>query len=628
MDGLPGWALATRGVGVVGRGLKLGRNLKIRRRSVVLALLLALAGYLAWVWWPRPLGLIVYGATPQGVAAAVAARESGVPVLLIEPGPEVGGVLTRAWLATLDVSEDEWGRPIMGNVFSRLYRALGHDNSFDVGAARAELHDLLDRAHVPLLTGTRLVGLSTQGGRVTALKVRGPSGLREWRAPLVIDATDTADLAARAGASFTLGRADGGMDDAQMAATIVFRVRGANWAALGRAIADENGRLQNGAQLIGRSLAGLAEVARGYTPSDPARFALRGLNAARQDDGSLLVNALLIFGVDGTSDAQVRAARAAGAREARRVVAYLRRTMPEAFGQAEFGGVAPGLYVRETRHLNGELRLRADDVLYGRSTPDSVALNAYPLDGQLYQPGNAPYLMGRPGVYGVPLRTLLPRGWHNLLVVSQAASFDSAAAYSARVVPLQMALGEAAGVAARLAGRRGDSFRAVANDPDAVQRLRTQLEWRGSPVQPGPLAAWPCEDAQNPYAAAARSLLRRGLMSAPYYHHACLHLGAGASTVELINDLQHQWTGRRPDPERRAAFKRLRRQFRRPEPLTVERLETILAPFGGVPAGFALPAGPQTVLTRGEVVGLRLAMAAPADQRLQWVRQDRRPTGE
>lgn len=588
-----------------------------KRRALLLAALLGLAGYLAWAWWPRPPELIVYGATPQGIAAAVAARESGVSVLLIEPGPDIGGVLTRAWLATLDVSEDEWGRPLLGSVFARLYRGLDHDNSFDVGAARAELHDLLDRAHVPLLTRTRVVGLSTQGGRVTALRLRGPDGVREWRAPLVIDATDSADLAARAGAPFTLGRADSGLDDAQMAATLVFRVRGADWNALRRVVADENGRLQNGAQVIGRSLAGLGDVARGYTPSDPSRFALRGLNAARQDDGSLLVNALLLFGVDGTSDASVRAARLAGAQEARRVVAFLRRALPEAFGQAEYGGVAPGLYLRETRHLQGELRLRADDVLYGRSTLDSVALNAYPLDGQVYQPGNAPYLMGSPGVYGVPLRALLPRGWHNLLVVSQAASFDSAAAFSARVVPLQMALGEAAGVAARLALRRGASFRALARDPDAVGRLRTQLEWRGSPVQPGPLAAWPCEDQLDPNAGAALTLLRRGLISAPYYHHACLHLGAGASSAELINDLQHQWTRHRPDPRRGAVFARLRAQFAHAEPLTVARARAILAPFGGVPAGAALPADAQTVLTRGEVVGLRLAL----DQHLEQARR-------
>nr|WP_253665008.1 FAD-dependent oxidoreductase [Thermus scotoductus] len=37
--------------------------------------------------------LVVYGATPQGVTAAVAAAQEGLKVLLLEPGRGVGGVL-------------------------------------------------------------------------------------------------------------------------------------------------------------------------------------------------------------------------------------------------------------------------------------------------------------------------------------------------------------------------------------------------------------------------------------------------------------------------------------------------------------------------------------------------------
>jgi Pyruvate/2-oxoglutarate dehydrogenase complex, dihydrolipoamide dehydrogenase (E3) component, and related enzymes len=37
--------------------------------------------------------LLVYGATPQGVTAAVAGAQEGLKVLLLEPGRGVGGVL-------------------------------------------------------------------------------------------------------------------------------------------------------------------------------------------------------------------------------------------------------------------------------------------------------------------------------------------------------------------------------------------------------------------------------------------------------------------------------------------------------------------------------------------------------
>ncbi|RTH11267.1 FAD-dependent oxidoreductase, partial [Thermus scotoductus] len=66
--------------------------------------LLVLLG-LAWAQYD----LVVYGATPQGVAAAVAAAQEGLKVALVEPGRGVGGVLTQGWLATLDVAKDGEG---------------------------------------------------------------------------------------------------------------------------------------------------------------------------------------------------------------------------------------------------------------------------------------------------------------------------------------------------------------------------------------------------------------------------------------------------------------------------------------------------------------------------------------
>ncbi|RTH10868.1 FAD-dependent oxidoreductase, partial [Thermus scotoductus] len=193
----------------------------------------------------------------------------------------------------------------------------------------------------------------------------------------------------------------------------------------------------------GRSGWGFGELVRGYTPSDPTRYALRGLNLSRQDDGSLLVNALLLFGLEGLDPLELERRRQEAALEAERVVAFLREKDPLLFGTARLAQVAPLLYIRESRHLKALYRLRAEEVLLGKDFPDAVALGAYPLDGQAYFPGETPYLLGTPAPYGVPFRTLVPREVANLLVVSQAAGFDSVAAFSARVVPLQMALGEA-----------------------------------------------------------------------------------------------------------------------------------------------------------------------------------------
>lgn len=74
--------------------------------------------------WAGP-DLLVYGGTPQGVAAAVAAAREGLRVLLVSPTPRVGGVLTGGWLATWDLSRDEKKRLLQEGLFLEMYRRFG-----------------------------------------------------------------------------------------------------------------------------------------------------------------------------------------------------------------------------------------------------------------------------------------------------------------------------------------------------------------------------------------------------------------------------------------------------------------------------------------------------------------------
>lgn len=57
-------------------------------------------------------------------------------------------------------------------------------------------------------------------------------------------------------------------------------------------------------------------------------------------------------------------------------------------------------------------------------------------------------ILGNPDRYGVPFRCLVPVDIDGMLVVGRSASYTSLAAGSARVIPLGMAEGDAAGVAA------------------------------------------------------------------------------------------------------------------------------------------------------------------------------------
>ena len=502
--------------------------------------------------------LVVYGATPQGITTAATAAREGLDVLLAEPGPQAGGVLTRGWLATLDVTTDDTGTVLHGGRFRRFFRDLKHDNSFDVDTANANLERLLP-PEVDVHYRTSLTKVAQQAGRVTNVGFTSPTGT-PWsaRTRYLVDATDTAEAAARAGARFTMGRADTGIDDEQMASTLVFRLSDVDWEALRAEIAREHQTLRNGAEVRGRSVVGLWPVAKGYRPSDPRRFRLRGLNAARQDDGSLLVNALLIFGVDGTDPTSIHRAWQEGREESRRVTEYLRHTLPSVFGRAKLTGVAPELYVRESRHLVGLTRLRADDVLYGRTFPDGVALGGYPMDGQAYLPHETPYLLGKPAPYEVPLRTLVPEGLRNMLVVSQAASFDSAAAFSARVAPLQMNLGEAAGLAVAVAHRRNLDVPALVTQPAALAEVRNEVRGAGL-IGAARVKRLPCRDEQHPNFGVSVQLLRRALFTTPYYYVGCLHLAEPQQPQDFLVDVEHMMG--RAGSDRRGELDALRAQL-------------------------------------------------------------------
>lgn len=471
--------------------------------------------------WPdvsaRPTDVLVYGATPAGVSVAVAAAREGARVTLIEPTRWIGGVLTCGGLNTLDMSRDgRTGELLTRGFFETFHAALGRPSSLTVTDTAATLLRFASRAGVRVVTGVRATTAVVRGGRVTEVRLRSDRGAAGVvRAAQVVDATDDAELAALAGARFTLGREDTGLDRRMMAATLVFRVGGVSWTNVRFGVWRH--QLEHSSERMGAdttSAYGFSTVTRRYRPSDPARFALRGLNMGRQKDGSVLVNALQVYGVDGTNLADVARARRDGEREARRVVAFLRDSLPSLFARATFEGAAPCLYVRESRHLLGLTRLSALDVVYGRTFADTVALGSYPLDGQRYRPEERPLMMGHPLAYGVPLSTTIPKDLTNVWVASRSASFDAAAAFSARTVPVQMALGEAVGVASTWAWRANVTNRAVVRDETRLAALLARLREVGAKLE-SPSLDSPSPDARDARFEAAARLYRRALFGVP-----------------------------------------------------------------------------------------------------------------
>ncbi len=139
--------------------------------------------------------VVVYGATPGGVIAAIQARRMGKSAVLLEFGRHVGG-MTASGLSKTD------GGKHAGGISREFYKVVG-DRDFPPAAAEAQFLKMLKADGVELFTEHRLKSVAKSGNRITEIAVE--NGNR-FRGRIFIDATYEGDLLAEAGVSYTVGR--------------------------------------------------------------------------------------------------------------------------------------------------------------------------------------------------------------------------------------------------------------------------------------------------------------------------------------------------------------------------------------------------------------------------------------
>jgi len=454
-------------------------------------------------------GVIVVGSEPEGIIAAVAAAQNGAKTLLITEDSLVGGLYVMGEMNSLDLRQDPFD--YQQGLFAEWWYRVGRGHSFDVGRAETVFGQMLREAGVlvrssakisPLLESNRVIGVKVEAGNLT----RGGAIL----AKQIIDATADMDFAAAAGAKYSVGFEEIGLKE-RMADSLVFRINGVDWQALKRGI-----------KRLGKGYASVDDwVAWGHFGKYPANYKaveqgirLRGLNLGRQEDGSVLVNALLIYGVNPFDPLSLHDGWARAKREAPRIVAYLQKELP-GFENASYGGVASKLYIRDSRHLKAECKLSIDDIIDNKVSSMDIAAGGYPLDVQTLTPYDSGYVYGKPDIYGVKLCVTVPMGIDNLWVVGKAAGYDPLAASSARVVPLGMAIAEAVGLAAATAAKKDISPHEYLAKGQNIADLRNLLKKRRT-FLPEVKPRKPSGPYQHPYYADYRLMLSRGLAVAGY----------------------------------------------------------------------------------------------------------------
>ena len=419
--------------------------------------------------------VIVVGGDPEGVCAAVSSARNGLKTLLIEDDEALGGLMTLGKLNFIDICESRDGSILTQGLFMEFYDAVG-GTAFDVETAKQFFYDwVVNEENATLKLNTEFVKPVMDGNTIVGVVVEENGEQATYTASRIIDATVDADVAAAAGVPYTIAGEDIGEKERHMGVTLVFELSGVNWDKVVNYLENDD---NEGTGATEKTAWGYTREGYAYEPKDEL-MRLRGFNVARQDNGNVLVNALIIFDVDAMSEESKAQGIARAQKELEYIVPYVREHFI-GFEDVQLAGTASQLYIRESRHIIGEYQLTIDDVLENRDQWDKIAIVAYPADIQPTAGQTYGTVIGSPDRYAIPFRSIVPLEVENMLVIGRSASYTSLAAGSARVIPVGMAEGEAAGVASAYSLNNAISFRDMSADEAAIADVQKTLKKQGA----------------------------------------------------------------------------------------------------------------------------------------------------
>jgi len=421
--------------------------------------------------------VIVVGGGPAGCTAAAAAAREGAKTLLIEATGSLGGMgtggLVPAWCPFSDKEKIIY-RGLAEKVFNATKAAMPHIDpaaldwvAIDPEALKRIYDDLVTQAGATVLFNTALAAVQKSGPRdVDVIIVANKEGLTAYRAKVYVDCTGDADVCAWAGAAFEQGDTEGEL----MPATHCFILTNVN----------EEERAKAGSLHSGNPSSLIYEILKsGKYPEIPDPH----LCESKLGPGARGFNAGHLWKVDNTRAATVSQALMQGRKMAAAYQRALAEYMPESFGNSFLAATGSLMGIRETRRIIGDYVLTLDDYLARRSFDDEICRNSYYIDiHSAKKDAGKPhseiekrthrYAKGES--HGLPYRCLTPRDLDNVLVAGRSISCERSVQGSVRVMPVCLAMGEAAGMAAAYAMKHGNNVHQV-----NAQQLRSRLREMG-----------------------------------------------------------------------------------------------------------------------------------------------------
>lgn len=413
----------------------------------------------------RRFDVVVAGGGTAGVVAALAAARQGAKTMLIERKGYTGGTVTEGGTAlhsffnlwqAFGVKKRQVVQGIPQMIIDRLMAAggcsghaemlKGFDYDSVCTAVDVELYklvtmEMLDEAGVFLAVNTLLAGAIMEGDRIKGVIAESRSGREAIYAKAFVDCTAYGDLAAFAGAKYTvpddyascnsIGLANVDLDryfeylkGSGGSNQVAYGLRSGQPGKVVRFNGGLGGDFQKEARQIGMSSM-ITTVHDNYIMFVKCSYKVPGSVLDRDDMAK--------------AELEVRKRMAKAAELFRKYVpgcekAFVART-------------SPSLCIRRGRLIACDYDLTHEDVIEGRHFEDDVFVYGFHDSAPRFQVKNG-------GTYGIPYKALRVAGVQNLLTAGMMITSDHRAHMSTRNTVSCMGQGQATGTAAALCAKK------------------------------------------------------------------------------------------------------------------------------------------------------------------------------
>lgn len=409
--------------------------------------------------------VLVVGGGPAGIIAAQAAADNNLKVALIESRSFLGGNMTIGLpiLGFLGQKKNQIIKGLPQKFIDRLTErnaASEHQpcplhmsiTFIEPEAVKIVALEMLREAGVDVLLYTFCSGVVMEEEHLRGVIIESKAGREAILAKIIIDCTGDADIAFCSGVPCEKGDEKGRMQPP----TLMFSVQNVDIDKLRLSIVNQPQCYSTdfippeyfglNRQFILVGLRNLIQKARknGLDLPTDRTIIITGLRKSET-----WINMTRVNGIDGTDPGSLTKGEFVARNQMENIINYLINYVP-GFENSSLSRIAPFLGIRETRRITGKYVMTRDDILCCRKFSDSIAVASYPLD--IHHPVGGDCTLEWCGdCYDIPYRSLIPLKVENLLVAGRSISATHEAMSSVRVMATCMALGEAAGRAAKMA---------------------------------------------------------------------------------------------------------------------------------------------------------------------------------